>query len=134
MRSYSKDQNGCRLCFSQFENQFIKQGFKRWILISSFQNSIVNPYPHCPCYHRVTTPGSPGHLLSCPQTLSRQLKNCFLKKKKWQTWPLKFDKTDQGDVGGHLSPLGGKAGDRALVMDVWPQTRYMNCYLIIGFW
>jgi len=29
----------------------------------------------------------------------------------------------QGDVGGHLSPLGGKAGDRALVMDVWPQTR-----------
>merc|ERR1719239_1983120 len=29
----------------------------------------------------------------------------------------------QGDVGGHLSPLGGLAGDRALVMDVWPQTR-----------
>ena len=31
--------------------------------------------------------------------------------------------THQGDVGGHLSPLGGRAGDRALVMDVWPQTR-----------
>ena len=29
----------------------------------------------------------------------------------------------QGDVGGHLSPLGGLAMDRVLVMDVWPQTR-----------
>ena len=31
----------------------------------------------------------------------------------------------QGDVGGHLSPLGGLAKDRALVMDVWPQTRFL---------